>query len=61
MPTPALHALFGKEMTKEMLLGGQRVAPVRLQESGYTFAHPDLEDAPAPHPRPLTPASQAAR
>jgi uncharacterized protein (TIGR01777 family) len=45
VPTPALHALFGKEMTKEMLLGGQRVLPARLQESGYTFAHPGLEDA----------------
>ena len=45
VPTPALHALFGKEMTKEMVLGGQKVLPVRLQESGYTFAHPALEEA----------------
>ena len=45
VPTPALHALFGKEMTKEMLLGGQKVLPAKLQESGYTFAHPGLEDA----------------
>jgi uncharacterized protein len=45
VPTPALHALFGKEMTKEMLLGGQRVLPVRLQESGYPFAYPTLEGA----------------
>lgn len=45
VPTPALHALFGKEMTKEMLLGGQKVLPARLQESGYTFAHPGLEEA----------------
>jgi uncharacterized protein (TIGR01777 family) len=45
VPTPALHALFGKEMTKEMLLGGQKVLPAKLQESGYTFAHPNLEDA----------------
>lgn len=45
VPTPALHALFGKEMTKEMLLGGQKVLPARLQESGFTFAHPGLEDA----------------
>ena len=45
VPTPALHVLFGKEMTKEMLLGGQKVLPTRLQESGYTFAHPGLEDA----------------
>ena len=45
VPTPALHALFGKEMTKEMLLGGQKVLPAKLQESGYSFAHPGLEDA----------------
>ena len=45
VPTPALHVLFGKEMTKEMLLGGQKVLPARLQESGYTFGHPGLEGA----------------
>lgn len=45
VPTPALHALFGKEMTKEMLLGGQRVLPEALSASGYTFAYPALEDA----------------
>jgi uncharacterized protein (TIGR01777 family) len=45
VPTPALHALFGKEMTKEMLLGGQRVLPEALAASGFTFAHPDLEAA----------------
>lgn len=45
VPTPALHALFGKEMTKEMLLGGQKVLPAKLEESGYTFAHPNLEEA----------------
>jgi len=45
VPTPALHALFGKEMTKEMLLGGQKVLPAKLQDSGYTFAYPGLEDA----------------
>ena len=35
----------GKEMTKEMLLGGQKVLPARLQESGFSFAHPTLEGA----------------
>ena len=45
VPTPALHALFGKEMTKEMLLGGQRVLPGALETSGFTFSHPTLEDA----------------
>ena len=45
VPTPALHLLFGEEMTKEMLLGGQRVLPDALLKSGFTFAHPTLEGA----------------
>lgn len=45
VPTPALHALFGKEMTKEMLLGGQKVLPAKLQAAGYEFTHPTLEAA----------------
>jgi uncharacterized protein (TIGR01777 family) len=45
VPTPALHALFGTEMTKEMLLGGQKVLPEALDASGFTFAHPELEGA----------------
>jgi uncharacterized protein (TIGR01777 family) len=45
VPTPALHALFGRQMTEEMLLGGQRVLPTALQASGFTFAHPQLEGA----------------
>ncbi len=44
-PTPALQLLFGREMVKEMMLGGQRVLPARLQASGFTFAHPELEGA----------------
>ena len=47
MPVPnlALHALFGAELTKEMLLGGQQVLPAALELSGFTFAHPNLEGA----------------
>jgi len=45
VPTAALHALFGEEMTKEMLLGGQQVLPAALQTSGFAFAHPSLEGA----------------
>lgn len=45
VPTPALHALFGREMTTEMLLGGQRVLPEALDAAGFTFALPALEDA----------------
>jgi len=45
VPTPALQVLFGREMAQEMLLGGQRVLPSRLEGSGFTFAHPGLEEA----------------
>jgi uncharacterized protein (TIGR01777 family) len=45
VPTVALHALFGKEMTKEMLLGGQRVVPGALQGAGFAFTRPRLQDA----------------
>jgi len=45
VPNPALWALFGREMTEEMLLGGQQVLPAALQASGFTFAHPELEAA----------------
>lgn len=45
VPTLALHALFGRQMVAEMMLGGQRVLPAALQASGFTFAHPRLEEA----------------
>ncbi|MDQ4069818.1 MAG: TIGR01777 family oxidoreductase [Actinomycetota bacterium] len=47
MPVPnlALYALFGKQMTEEMLLGGQRVLPAVLEGSGFTFSHPRLDEA----------------
>ena len=47
MPVPnlALYALFGREMTDEMLLGGQRVVPGPLEPSGFAFTRPRLEDA----------------
>lgn len=43
VPVPAamIKALFG-EMGREVLLGGQRVAPRRLREVGFRFEHPDL-------------------
>jgi uncharacterized protein (TIGR01777 family) len=44
-PTFALKAILGTEMTEEMLLGGQRVLPAKLQAAGYRFHHPDLEEA----------------
>ena len=47
MPVPnlALYALFGREMTEEMVLGGQRVVPRALEASGFAFTRPRLEDA----------------
>ncbi len=35
---------FG-ELGKLLLLGGQRVVPQRLQQAGYRFRYPDLDNA----------------
>lgn len=45
VPTLALKLLFSGEMTEEMMLGGQRVLPERLQEAGYEFVDPEVEVA----------------
>ncbi len=44
VPAAALRLLFG-EMAEELLLASARVLPARLQESGYSFRFPELEDA----------------
>ena len=46
LPAPAfaLKTIFG-EMADEMLLGGQRVSPAKLEAAGFTFAYPDLPAA----------------
>ena len=46
MPLPgfAVKALFG-EMGDALLLGGQRVVPAALRDSGFTFMFPSLEPA----------------
>jgi uncharacterized protein (TIGR01777 family) len=44
VPELAVKVAFG-EMGVEMLLGGQRVLPRRLQEAGFRFEHPTLEEA----------------
>jgi uncharacterized protein (TIGR01777 family) len=46
IPMPAFQArlLFG-EMAQEILLTGARVLPTRLQDAGFEFAEPDLEQA----------------
>jgi uncharacterized protein (TIGR01777 family) len=46
LPLPAFAArlLFG-EMADALLLGGARVLPKRLEDSGYCFAHPHVAGA----------------
>jgi uncharacterized protein (TIGR01777 family) len=46
LPVPgfAVAAVFGA-MGKSVLLGGARVLPRRLEETGFRFRHPDLEPA----------------
>ena len=41
-PAPVLRLLFG-QMAEEMVLGGQRVVPGRLEGSGYRAVEPGLE------------------
>jgi uncharacterized protein (TIGR01777 family) len=43
VPGPALRLLYG-EMAS-VVTGGVRMLPKRLQELGYEFRHPDLEEA----------------
>ncbi|KUJ54544.1 epimerase [Streptomyces albus subsp. albus] len=43
VPAPALRLALG-EMAGDVL-GGQRVLPRRLLDSGFTFAHPRIDDA----------------
>lgn len=43
VPALAIRTALGSEMADEVLLGGQRAAPERLERSGYRFAHRDLE------------------
>ena len=42
LPASAVKAAFG-QMGEEMLLAGQRVAPTRLVDAGFTFGQPDVD------------------
>lgn len=44
LPAAVVKALFG-EMGVELLVGGQRVVPKKLLDSGFVFRHPTLEAA----------------
>ncbi|MCU4183815.1 TIGR01777 family oxidoreductase [Acidiferrimicrobium sp. IK] len=45
VPGPVISAVMGSEMAHQMLLGGQRVLPGRLEASGYRFAHRTIDEA----------------
>lgn len=44
-PAPALKLVLGPEMAADMVLASQRVLPGQLEESGFTFRHPELDEA----------------
>lgn len=45
VPSKVLEMALGKETAHEMLLGGQRVHPQRLESMGFAFAHPRIDEA----------------
>jgi len=47
LPAPAfaLKTALGGEMAEELLLVSQRALPTRLLDAGYTFRHPDFDEA----------------
>lgn len=47
MPTPAfaIRLMVGREMADQLLLGGARIVPRRLEQEGFVFAHPTVEQA----------------
>ena len=46
IPAPAFAMkLVGGQLVEELLLASQRVLPTRLQEAGFTFGYPTLEQA----------------
>jgi NAD dependent epimerase/dehydratase family enzyme len=44
LPGAAVRLVWG-EMGEEMLLGGQRAVPERLEAEGFAFTHPELGPA----------------
>lgn len=45
VPNFALRAIFGRQMAQEMLLEGALVRPRVLEEAGYRFDYPRIDDA----------------
>jgi uncharacterized protein (TIGR01777 family) len=44
VPAPLLKLIFGR-MAEEIILASQRVAPGRLEEAGFSFRFPGIEEA----------------
>ena len=44
VPRLALDVVMGGELTREMIMAGQRALPEVAQGSGYSFRHPTLEE-----------------
>ena len=45
VPAPALRLMLGKEMADSLLLGGQRVLPVKAQQLGFRFRFETVDGA----------------
>ncbi len=47
LPTPkfAMRAMVGREMADELLLGGAKIYPRRLEAEGFEFTCPDIRTA----------------
>ncbi len=45
VPAFALKLALGSEMATDMVLASQRAVPRRLTAAGFTFRHPDLDEA----------------
>jgi len=45
IPTLALKVLFGEDIVHEMLLGGTRALPAKLEKAGFRWLHPTLDVA----------------
>jgi hypothetical protein len=45
LPMAGPRLLFGRELADSLLLTSQRVLPAALEADGFTFEHPDLDEA----------------
>lgn len=45
LPMFGPRLLYGRDLADSLLLTSQRVVPVALEESGFTFEHPELDGA----------------